>query len=177
MESLGLTGVLACVSPLRSCTVKVPENTETHREPFRRKLSNPRHERTAKKNLHFGVSRVKAMCFDFLIRIIEIKTNPEGSKTVFIICSGMKKYKNRFRNKCESWSLLTTTMNEGTLEVLLMWCSSPIGSKQTDRQTEGEWDCELLQKRPVYKTRLTSELPALEGWRGCEGIPIRHAIR
>lgn len=37
MEGLGLTGVFTCVSPLRSRTVQVPENTTTHTEAVREK--------------------------------------------------------------------------------------------------------------------------------------------
>lgn len=37
MEGLGLTGVFTCVSPLRSRTVQIPENTTTHTEAVREK--------------------------------------------------------------------------------------------------------------------------------------------
>lgn len=69
MESLGLTGVLACVSPLWSCTVKVPENTKTHRETFRRTLSNPRHDKTPLWGIE---DESKVLLQYFPIRIIEM---------------------------------------------------------------------------------------------------------
>lgn len=41
---------------------------------------------------------------------------------------------------------LTTTMSGGTQEVLLMWCSSPIGSEQIENDSERDWETHIKYK-------------------------------